>query len=264
MSTADEKNRYQLFSSTDHPISDDTELSRYLTFEKFVWLIENSALYHTRLDRLGDPFEGSVTVAYARKRDAGDPVGYMPLPEYEGSNNIRLMLCSFVSCWHASPVESAAMWKLYSREDAGVAIVSTPPRMQEAVDLTPHRTAMLGPVEYLDFEKDDMTLPFGMTARPGFLKRKSFEHEKEVRAMIRMEKHPEDPNLIFSAEWVQSLYEQMPPGIIASVDLPRLIKGIYVSPLAPSWLLDLVQTLADRHGLENLVRKSRLLGDPTF
>ncbi|MCY3017566.1 MAG: hypothetical protein NTW87_00845 [Planctomycetota bacterium] len=259
-----EKRRYNLLSSTDHPISGDTKISRYLTFEKFVWLIEKSALYHTRLDRLGDPFEGSVTRPYARKRDSGEIEGYMPLPQYEGVNNIRLMLCTFVSCWHASPVESAAMWKLYSREDAGVAVVSTPARMRDAVDVSSYRTAWIQPVEYLDFEKDDMTLPFAKRAMPGLVKRKSFEHEKEVRALIRIEEYPEDAKLIFSPEWVQGLAETMPPGISASVDLPRLIEGIHVSPLAGSWFVDLVRALVERHGLAGLVRKSGLLGDPVF
>jgi len=265
MSADREQFSYQQFSSTHCPISADTEIARYLTFEKFVWLVEKSALYHSRLDQLGDPFEGSVTRAYARKRDAGEPVGYYHFPQYEGINNVRLMLCSFVSCWHASPVESEAMWKLYSRADAGVAVVSTPARMREAVNLTlVQHTAMLGPVEYLDFERDGMTLPFGRTARPGFLKRKSFEHEKEVRGMIRIDEYPEDLNLIHSPKWVRSLAEKVPRGISVSVDLARLIERIYVSPLAPSWFVDLVQTLASRHGLANLVRPSRLLGEPDY
>jgi hypothetical protein len=259
-----EKRRYNIFSSPDHPISVNTKICRYLTFEKFVWLIAKSALYHSRLDRLGDPFEGSVTKPYARKRDAGEMVGYMAIPQYEPINNIRLMLCTFASCWCASPVESAAMWRLYSREDSGVAIVSTPARMRDAVDVASYRTAWIQPVEYLDFEKDDMTLPHALRAMPGVVKRKSFEHEKEVRAMIRIEEYPEDAGLIFSPEWVQGLAEKMPSGIGASVDLPRLIEGICVSPSADSWFVDLVQTLVGRRGLAGLVRKSELRGDPVY
>jgi hypothetical protein len=157
------------------------------------------------------------------------------------------------------------MWKLYSREDAGVAVVSTLECMRDAVDLTPHHHAgMLGPVEYLDFEKDDMTLPFGKRARPGFLKRKSFEHEKEVRAMLVVEEHPEDPKMIFSREWLESLKEKMPRGINLNADLKRLIQRIHVGPLAPSWFVDLVQMVADRRGLAHLVCKSKLLGDPVY
>jgi hypothetical protein len=157
------------------------------------------------------------------------------------------------------------MWKLYSREDAGVAVVSTVECTRDAVDLTPHhRAGMLGPVEYLDLERDDMTLPFGKRARPGFLKQKSFEHEKEVRAMLVVEEHPEDPNLISSREWVESLKEKMPPGINMKADLKRLIQRIHVGPLASSWFMELVQIVAGRRGLAHLVCKSKLLGDPVY
>src|SRR5687767_3574434 len=86
-----ERFRYFLFTSEGNPITRGTEISRYLTFEKFVWLLEKSALYHARLDTLGDPFEGAVTTPYADKRNSGELIGYMPAPQYEGINNIRLM-----------------------------------------------------------------------------------------------------------------------------------------------------------------------------
>lgn len=264
MTKARERIRYELFSSTDYPISRETELWRYLTFEKFVSLLDKSALYHARLDCLGDPFEGSVTKPYARLRAAGAPVGYLYFPEHEGTNNVRLMLCSFVSCWHASSFESAAMWKLYSRDDAGVAIVSTPGHLVEAVDLGAYHDGMLGPVEYLDFETHDMKLPFGKTARPGFLKRKSFEHEKEVRAMVRFEKYPDNANDIFSPEWVKSLAEELPRGVNLSADLRQLIKRIHVSPSAAGWFLDLVKTASARVGMGDLVQRSDMLGEPVY
>jgi len=154
------------------------------------------------------------------------------------------------------------MWKLYSTEHAGVAIVSTPLRMEEAVDLTPYHTAILGPVEYLDFEMQDGSLPFGKKARPGFLKRKSFEHEKEVRGMIYVEEQL--PNLILSPEYVQDLRESMPLGIDVKVKLKQLIQEIYISPLSASYFSDVVAILSDRHGVADLLRRSTLLGEPVY
>ena len=37
---------------------DDTVLWRYMDFTKFVSLLEKSALFFPRADKLGDPFEG--------------------------------------------------------------------------------------------------------------------------------------------------------------------------------------------------------------
>jgi hypothetical protein len=174
------------------------------------------------------------------------------------------MYLSYATCWHANEVESAAMWKLYSTEHAGVAIVTTPGDMRAAVDLKPYKHAVLGPVEYLDFKKDDMTLPFGKKARVGFLKRKSFEHEKEVRGLFQIQEDIVGPTLVLNAEYLDGLKRSLPPGINAPVSLKRLIRQIYISPLAPEFFRDLVRTVAKRHGLAKLVRESSLCGEPVF
>ena len=82
--------------------------------------------------------------------------------------------------------------------------------------------------------------------------------------MVRLESHPDDPNLIFSPEWIGSLANQMPPGISIPVDLAGLIQSIHVSPLAKPWFVDLVEIVAERHGFAKLVQKSRLLGEPVY
>src|SRR3989442_1555294 len=120
MDEKSEKPCYQLFSSTDRPISNDTKLWRYLTFEKFAWLLEKSELYHRRLDLLGDRFEGSVTKVYAKKRNSGELPHHLQrgLSAELDSLWTRLALyTSFVTCWHNSKHETAAMWKLYSAEN---------------------------------------------------------------------------------------------------------------------------------------------------
>src|SRR5438445_13824121 len=94
------RKRYQTFSSIVNPITNESKLWRYLTFGKFVWLMEYSSLYHARLDQMEDRFEGSVTRLYAQRRGAGEPVGYLAIPELEPINNQRLRICSFVNCWY--------------------------------------------------------------------------------------------------------------------------------------------------------------------
>jgi hypothetical protein len=260
------KNRYQVFFTSRHnPIRGETKLWRYLTFEKYVSLLETSRLYHARLDQFEDRLEGSVTKLYAQQRDAGNRVGYMPIPDLEPINNRRLMLCRFVVCWHASNFESAAMWKLYSREHAGVAIVTTVQQLKESVTLPKEADfGMLGPVEYLDFANDSMLLPGGLTARPGFTKQKSFEHEKEVRGMIQIQIHPSNPNLVFSPDYVERLKTELPSGISAKVNVQRLVQKVYVSPLAPAWFEVLVRNASTRAGLANVISKSDLIHDPIY
>lgn len=49
----------------EHPVfnppSDDAVLWRYMDFTKFVSLLEKSALFFARADKLGDPFEGAFS-----------------------------------------------------------------------------------------------------------------------------------------------------------------------------------------------------------
>ena len=177
----------------------------------------------------------------------------------------------FATCWHESLHESAAMWKLYSAEHAGVAIVSTPLRMHQAVDLTPYNSGVLSPVEYMDFEKDDMTLRpvslgFGRSAMPGLLKRKSFQHENEVRGLIFFEDHAKMklPSPFTFDEYRKRIQEVNPIGISVSVDLNHLIEEIYISPLAKSHFTEAVEVMAKRHGLDDRIRTSGLLGEPVW
>ena len=51
--------------STNHqvfaqPANPDTKIWRYMNFTKFVSMLEHQALWFSRADKLGDPFEGSM------------------------------------------------------------------------------------------------------------------------------------------------------------------------------------------------------------
>jgi len=45
------------------PTDVDTKIWRFMDFTKFVSMLEESGLFFARLDRLGDPFEGSLPLA---------------------------------------------------------------------------------------------------------------------------------------------------------------------------------------------------------
>ena len=63
----------------------------------------------------------------------------------------------FISCWHRSEYESAAMWKLYLKSDEGVAISTTCDRLSRCFkDGTPH-DIFIGEVDYLDYTRQVVT-----------------------------------------------------------------------------------------------------------
>jgi hypothetical protein len=56
----------------------------------------------------------------------------------------------------------------------------------------------------------------------------------------------------------------MPLGVDAKVNLTELLQAIVISPVAPSFVAELVLMTTKRSGLDQLVRKSSLCGTPAY
>ena len=85
-----------------------------------------------------------------------------------------------VSCWHESEHESDAMWKLYSSSGQGIAIESTIEQLRASLGNL--QGLQIDRVRYMDFDRD--SIEKGHRHYALFIKRKAFEHEREVRATI--------------------------------------------------------------------------------
>ena len=158
----------------------------------------------------------------------------------------------YISCWHLSEHESAAMWSLYSTGH-GVAIVSSYRRMQKAI--TDDETIYVGQVSYEDY--DTFVLPPGKSL-PYLYKRESYEHEHEVRAIAGRWRVDRDPS-------TGSFYTlPSPEGIVIPVDLTTLIDQVRVSPEAPAWFADVVRDVSTRYGLNAVVEQSALDRAPLY
>jgi len=87
-------------------------------------------------------------------------------------------------------------------------------------------------------------------------KRKSFEHEREVRALvIKWPTH--DNEFDFTQETIAD-------GVKIRVDVERLIERIYVAPNAPNWFADLVSAVIHRYGYVFEVIHSGLDEQPLY
>ena len=157
-----------------------------MDFTKFVSMLENESLFFCRTDLLGDPFEGSNSKANANFQPE---VAYKDTPGFIGpAKQMRADLShhlkwqrqwTFVNCWHAGEYESAAMWKLYTNSSEAVCIQSTYETLER---LLRYKVRRVDAVSYVDYDTDWM--PEGDILMPLLHKRKSFEHEREVRAII--------------------------------------------------------------------------------
>lgn len=227
------------------PENENATIWRYMDFTKFVSLLHTRALFFSRTDKLGDPFEGSCARKSVKKR------AKIFDSRYAGDFFKLLREFTAVSCWYLSIYESAAMWKLHLKSDEGIAIKSSYRRLRDCLEASGCK-AIISKVRYIDYEKEKMPIDF---LSPFFHKRKSFRHERELRACIQRL-----PKKGFS-ERSKRPFEN---GVYVPVDIGRLINGIYLAPQTPKWLVELVQSVTKKYGLDKEIFPSGLDTTPIY
>ena len=233
------------------PSDQRAQLWRYTDFTKYMDFLERRALFFSRSDLLGDPYEGSSSHAnvtlHAEKYQPALPDA---VRKQLSASNAWARQWTFINCWHQNDAESAAMWRLYARSNEAVAMMTTFDQLREAL---PEDT-FVGLVQYIDYSKD--WLPEGNTYFPYIHKRLSFAHEREVRAVIQA--LPADSGKILVGKANPEL------GKLVPVDVERLVNEVRVAPTAPDWFFELVKKATNRCGLDALVHRSSLDQPPVF
>lgn len=240
-----------------------------MDFTKFVALLADQALFFARADLLGDPFEGSTT-----KVNKEFLRSFYKHPQRgENLEGIHQTLAQFslkntaVSCWHMNEHESAAMWKLYLKMEEGIAIRSTFARLErsfqpdDGVPKNMEHTIFAGEVRYLDYDTDSMDMTSSYA--PFMHKKVSFNHEREVRAVISC--LPMQGLPITSGTSLDSLACSFPNGgVSVSVDLQTLVERVYIAPRVKPWFVKLVKSVIQTYGFAFPVQQSRLGEDPIY
>src|SRR5208282_4088602 len=98
-------------------------------------------------------------------------------PVFESIRDEHIRDHLYVNCWHCNPDESAAMWAVYSKT-SGVAITTTLARLQAALADAPQEIEIAA-VHYVPIS------PGFAAGSPWTIKRPSFAHEREARAVFR-------------------------------------------------------------------------------
>lgn len=145
---------------------------------------------------------------------------------------------TFMSCWHCNEYESEAMWKLYSvNTQNAVAIQTTAAHLYEALDREP--SIVIGKVQYIDYDHR-----FSSVNGAYWVKRKSFEHEREVRAI--------------------AFNYKSTTGILVPIDVGTLIDSVYISPYAPKWFEEVIRSVADKYDLAAPIVDSEMSKRPFY
>jgi hypothetical protein len=231
--------------------SPETKIWRYMDFTKFVFMLEERALFFSRADHLLDPFEGRASETSLKSDEALEP----SLSRSDGAagSGSGARQRFFINSWHVNEHESIAMWKLFAKSDDAIAVESTYGRLRACLPANvgaegeprgAHIDAAL--VEYVDPEHSEK-LPFDFCE---FLrKRKEFEHERELRAF-------------FDVAWGEGATRKVDlaeeAGRLVDVDLERLMVRIHLGPGSSAWYRGLVERLLRRFGFETHVKPSDL------
>ena len=232
-----------------NPPARNAVLWRYIDFTKFVSLLDRGTLFFSRADRLGDPFEGSLSPWNSSVRSASlieQGVPHDLIPEFNeavSSSQRKVPLLMVVNCWHENVYESEAMWKVYATGQNGIAIKTTFSKLAES--LVCEEPIFIGTVSYVDY--DSTPIPERNIMEPLLTKRTSFSHEREVRALALNFPSPDDHI-----------------GRYFEVDLATLIGEVLIAPQAPDWFVELVKAVAGRYGLQAPVLRSSLAAAPTW
>jgi len=171
----------------------DKPIYRYMSVEKFLYLILEKRLWFTRCDKLGDPHEGSLPEKLVKYRNdrldkqiVSDPTQLKEIQEvkkiYE-RGSYASQLQKFASCWTMNAPESLIMWKLYTPNSTGIAVESTVSRIgdsfvREPCDHFERYEMAISNTIYEDFAELDK-----LDRDQIFYKRSAYHHEEEIRVL---------------------------------------------------------------------------------
>jgi hypothetical protein len=220
-----------------------------MDFTSFAGMLMHRGLFFSLLNNLDDRFEGSIPRQWTEP-ELSEGLQAQGLPS-DMVTSVREVIRKqrswvMVNCWHMNEEESAAMWKLYARNDRAIAVQSTYQRLRDSLD----ESVQIGTVTYISYDKD--SIPFGNLFWPFVHKRKSFEHERELRALtcdvakVMAEGKPPD-----SGEW-------------RSVDLDKLVEAIYIAPSAEPWFAELVKDISSKYAFRFHLNHSSLDLEPLY
>ena len=211
---------------------------------KYVSMLKEKSLHFSQAHLLEDSFEGSLAFENKRlylERYNSNPSGVASIKEM---SSINLKKYIYLNCWHLNKYESVAMWSLYGGQKGAIAIRSTYSKLFNVLP----KDISLGMVDYIDYNTE--LIPEEYIDSRFFCKRKSFSHEKEIRAVLINIPNLDNPNSI------RSVLDA--PGININIDLKELIDSVYVSPKAPNWYKSLLNDLHYKYEFDFEIFQSAL------
>ena len=224
---------------------------RYVDLQKFVNMLATRTLHFACVSSFNDPYEGWLPRSYVEANVAlirGTPET-LEISLEDASKihmqGLKEMIEKYgANCWHINEGESEAMWRLYGDAGAEIAIESTRERLEDAMRGSGPYRVHIEPVRYMDFDNDPIDK--GHRHQLSFIKRRSFEHERELRAVVKL---PEPGK-----------------GVSQRCSMDTLIAKIHIAPQARQYYIDAVRWVIDHADpkLDAPVEISKLFDRPDY
>lgn len=239
------------------PLSEVETVWRYLSFDRYIYLITSGKLWFSRIDKVGDEFEGSVThssnVLWRKVFEEHVPFPYSveTIKNHEDTRKTFPKLL-MANCWHGSRGEEMMMWKIYTDRN-GIAIKSSVANLSKS--LADAGDIFLNRVNYRDYSPNNSHGIFSenlisqASSRPDYL-----SHEKEVRLTMF------NPGL--NENFTD--YETLPSGIGIPVDIRKLISQAVIRPGAEKWVSECIEKIHSLLGFSFEVKESKYNFGPVW
>jgi hypothetical protein len=213
-------------------MDDDQKVWRYMSFARFMWMLQRRLLWLSRADKLEDPWELAITgeeISYLYGRAPITPLGSEGETPLERTKRImeQWRTTTFVNCWCALNHESHALWRVFCGPKEGVTIQTTWQKLTELAE-----NMRLVEVNYASYDEPRIRTP--KLEKVSIRKRRMFDYEHEVRIIAHSD--TQNPNLIVGEF-----------GCLLSFDPVSLIDAIVVHPEADQSFYEVVFAAVDTY-----------------
>jgi hypothetical protein len=248
------------------PLEKESIIWRYIDFWKYEAMLKKESLYFYRQDKFSDPFEGSLPIKEVEYRKEQ----YLNLKKYSSKFNPEQAIkddaeehknqkqSSYLNCWHINNNESASMWRLYVKDNEGIAIQSTCERIHEILRNVDENIG-ISKVRYIDYDNEvfyhetEYPIESSNFLVPLLQKRIEYKDENEFRLYYK-----NDFNNDIGKESIK------PKGINIKIDINKLVDKIIINPNADEEVIKKVMDITKKYGYNFEICKSKLKSSPLY
>jgi hypothetical protein len=212
-------------------LTESSMVWRYMSFSRFMWLLQNKQLWLARADTLEDQWELAITdeeIEYlAARTPATSSDENRKETKLERTKRISQLwrTTTFVNCWCALEYESHALWRVFCGSREGVAIQTSWSKLNAVTeDLRVAQVVYSSLAQYRDPELERVVLR----------KRRMYEYENEVRIIA----HHDTPSLTLIKGEL---------GFRLPFDPGRDLDWVFVHPESDQSFMDVVLSAVDHY-----------------